>query len=140
MGVTISNKNLAINQTFINLQIWDFVGESRYKSLLHTYVRGAFGAIFMYDVSSSSSLLDLNNWISFFYEKILDKRHIIPVIIVGGKLDLNEKRQISFDDARKFSKSYDILDVIECSAKTGENVEIIFYNLTIEIMKKRGFL
>ncbi|MFX1313466.1 MAG: Rab family GTPase, partial [Promethearchaeota archaeon] len=140
MGVNVYAKTINIENFVVNLQIWDFVGEERFKTLLPVYARGAFGGIFMYDISNKSSLLNLNEWILIFQKKVVERNRQIPILIVGGKLDLYADRKVNLEDAYIFSESYDILDYIECSAKTGENVEKVFLTLILEIMKRLNFI
>ncbi len=140
MGVNINAKNVNIEGFSVNLQIWDFVGEERFKTLLPIYARGTFGGIFMYDISNKSSLINLNEWILLFQNKVVERKGQIPILIVGGKLDLYADRKVNLEDAYNLSESYNILGYIECSAKTGENVEKVFLTLIIEIMKRSSFI
>ena len=140
MGVNVNAKIVNLEGFSVNLQIWDFLGEERFKTLLPSYARGAFGGIFMYDISNKSSLLNLNEWILLFQNKVVDHKRQIPILIVGGKLDLDADRKVNLEDAYNLSESYDILGYIECSAKTGENVEKVFLTLIIEIMKRSSFI
>jgi len=56
--------------------------------------------------------------------------------MVGSKKDLEYKRAVSYEDAWTITESFDgIYDYIECSAKTGENVPLIFERLTNLIME-----
>ena len=60
----------------------------------------------------------------------------IPLILVGNKSDLANNRQIRQDEgqnkAEKWGKVY-----IETSAKTRENVDKAFFDLMIEIKKRK---
>ena len=59
------------------------------------------------------------------------------MIIVGNKIDLNEKRQVNFDLLESLGKKNNI-EVFETSAKTGEGVEEIFSNLTKKLFKNKN--
>ena len=52
----------------------------------------------------------------------------ISLLLVGNKSDLNEKRQVSYDEASELAKDKNI-EYIETSAKTGENVDVAFKKL-----------
>ena len=134
MGVDIRIKKLQVNDTNITLQIWDFVGENRFRIMFPSYARGSAGGIYMYDISQKTSLINIDEWLDIF-KKINPE---CPVIIVGGKLDLQEERAIPIDEAMSISKSYDFYDYIECSSKTGENVEKIFNKLFRKIIENVG--
>ena len=52
IGVDFYTKNIEIQGTRVNLQIWDFASEHQLKNLMPNYVIGAFGGIFMYDINA----------------------------------------------------------------------------------------
>lgn len=139
IGLDIAVKYLDIEGTKITLQIWDFGGEDRFRFLLPNYTRGAFGGIFMYDITRPHSLRNINEWLEIFKREQI-KKFQAPLIMVGGKSDLVNRRLISEKEAKKIAKSYKISHSFECSAKTGENVQIIFDTLVRSIMKKAGIL
>ena len=136
MGVDIKIKKLEINEITVTLQIWDFVGENRLRIMFPTYARGSSGGTFMYDISKKTSLIKIDEWVSIF--KNINPQS--PAIMVGGKLDLQEKRAVSIEEAISISKSYDFYDYIECSSKTGENIEIIFDKLFHKIIENVGVI
>lgn len=136
MGVDIRNKKLKINELTILLQIWDIVGQHRFRIMFPTYARGASAGIFMYDITQKTSLNSIDNWLQI-YKNINPQK---PIVMVGGKLDLQEIRAVSNEEAITISKSYDIYDYIECSAKTGENIESIFNLLLQKIMENTGII
>lgn len=140
MGVSISSKNLVIEGFKINVQIWDMIGDELFRPLLTNYARGAFGGIFMYDITRKETLLNIDTWFSLFQNKLVEWRGQIPILIVGGKSDLTIERKTNLEEASNLSKSYNILDNIECSAKTGENIDKLFMTLIIEIMKRSKFI
>jgi len=135
LGAAIHIKFLELEKKRIVLQIWDFGGEDSFRFLLPAYSRGSFGGIFMCDITNKESLEKIPEWISVFKEGLEDDEKSNPILMVGGKLDLKEKRQISRKDAEKYLKTYGVFDYIECSSKTGENVELIFKTLVQKIMK-----
>lgn len=55
IGVDFEVKSLEIENRRIKLQIWDIKGKERFKFLLPTYVRGANGALFFYNVANYNS-------------------------------------------------------------------------------------
>ena len=140
IGVDISVKKLNISGMNILIQIWDFVGDARFKFLLPTFMRGVFGAIFMYDITRESTFKSLDEWLNTFKPYLTKNEKQIPILIVGGKLDLHDKRIVSIEDVINLPRSCTIYDFIECSAKTGQNVEKIFSALTCAIIKDVGFI
>ncbi len=141
IGVDIVIKKLIIEGRKVTLQVWDFGGEEQFRIFFHTFFQGANGGIFMYDLTRRSSLTSIDEWLNIFENHTLtDKEKQIPIIMVGGKSDLQNKRGVSVEEAIKVQESHNLNTYIECSAKTGENVEEVFKTLTRAIMKKAGFL
>ena len=57
------------------------------------------------------------------------------MILVGNKSDLEDKREVTKEEGKELADKYG-LEFYETSAKTGENVEELFYNSAEEIAKK----
>lgn len=136
LGVDFYMKHLKIEEKHLGLQIWDFSGEEQFRFLLPGYVRGASGGIFMYDITRYSSLKHLEEWLEVFRESFNELRGKIPLIMVGGKLDLDHKRSVDQEDAIERAKKFEMIECIECSAKTGQNVEQIFITLSQNMLEK----
>lgn len=140
IGVSIAAKELIIEKKKVILQIWDFGGEDRFRFFLPSFCKGSLGGIFMYDITRMNTLFNLDEWLKIFNQNASFIEKHIPVYIIGGKLDLEKKRAIKFENVLDFIKNKEISKVYECSAKTGQNVELIFNNLSFEIMKNLGII
>jgi small GTP-binding protein len=129
IGVDFHLKKLVVDEKKVTLQIWDFAGEDRFRFLLPSYVVGASGGIFMYDITRYSSLKNFEDWINIFKNGYIGNYTQIPVIMVGGKLDLQYKRTVSSKEAYELAKKHNLYGYVECSSKSGQNVEEIFYEI-----------
>ncbi|TFF84132.1 MAG: GTP-binding protein [Promethearchaeota archaeon] len=132
IGVDFEIKTIVIDGKTIKLQIWDFGGEERFRFLLPKYIRGASGGIFMYDITNYSSLAHVDDWLSVV-EEVEEE---FPIILIGGKSDLVQERRVSKEEGIKIAKSRKLNTLIECSSKTGENIELIF-NTIAKLMLNR---
>lgn len=140
IGVDFEVKSLEVEDKRVKLQIWDFGGEERFRFLLPTYVRGANGALFMYDVTNYSSLAHIDDWLLVIKKEIKVEQDQFPIIVVGGKADLIDDREVTGDEGINIAKSRGVEGFIECSSKTGENVEETFEALTRLMMQKSDLL
>jgi len=129
IGVDFEVKSLTVDEQKVKLQIWDFGGEERFRFLLPTYVRGARGGLFLYDITNFSSIAHIDDWLSVIRKEIRAE-DAFPIIAVGGKADLVESREVSSTEGIKIAKSRNVNGFIETSSKTGENVEKTFEALT----------
>jgi len=142
IGVDFYTKSIEIGDIRVNLQIWDFAGEQQFKNLLPNYVIGASGGIFMYDISRFYSLTHLEDWINLLNKAPDRYEKKLPLLLVGGKKDLTlkGKRVVEADYASELGKKFEVFDFIECSSKTGENVDLIFNIMALEMLKSSGLL
>ena len=129
IGVDFEVKSLTVDEQKVKLQIWDFGGEERFRFLLPTYVRGARGGLFIYDITNFSSIAHIDDWLSVIRKEIRAE-DIFPIIVVGSKADLVESREVSSAEGIKIAKSRNVNGFIETSSKSGENVEKTFEALT----------
>ena len=136
IGTEIFVKRFDFKNYEIILQIWDFAGEEQFHFLLPAYSAGSDAGIFMFDITSKDSLKNFYEWLKLFKVNLIGGERAAPVIIVGGKLDLDAEREVSRDDVLEIIGSTAIVDYIECTSKTGHNVEIIFEVLTKEIINQ----
>ena len=57
--------------------------------------------------------------------------------LVGNKTDLEERRQVTYEQAKEFADTYG-MKYIETSAKTAHNVAEAFLTMTKEIISKNS--
>ena len=140
IGVDFLMKDLEIQGKKVALQIWDFAGEKRFQFLLPGYVKGASAGIFMFDLTRVSSLTSLTEWLEVLKKGTDNNVKNLPIMMVGGKKDLNDRRSIFSIDAKELAQSHNLLEYIECSSKTGESVELIFHKLAQFLIKRAEIL
>ncbi|NVM43766.1 MAG: GTP-binding protein [Candidatus Lokiarchaeota archaeon] len=126
IGVDLYSKIQEFRGKKIQLQIWNFGNQERFKFLLHQYCRGANGAIVMYDITNLKSLDHLPDWTQI----IREHAGAIPILLAGNKLDLEKSRKVSKEEGILLAKKYNLSGCVELSSKTGQNVEETFELLT----------
>ena len=105
----------------ISLDIWDTAGQERYSSLAPMYYRGASVAIIVYDITYAESLNQAKRWVREIQRAVEN----CAIILVGNKLDLDSRREISTQDAASYAEEH-ALEHIEVSAKSSLGVRDIF--------------
>ena len=140
LGVDFNVKWIDLEGKKIFLQMWDFAGEERFRFILPSYIIGASGCIFMYDITRYSTFRNFDDWFAVFNEGVKRNNEEIPFIIVGGKSDLESVRTVPKEEVEETVEKFNILESLECSSKTGENIEDIFVKITRIMMNKAGLL
>ncbi|MHA2392581.1 MAG: Rab family GTPase [Promethearchaeota archaeon] len=136
IGVDFNVKSVDIDDKHVKLQIWDFGGEERYRFLLPTYVRGAHGALFIYDVNNPDSLAHIDDWLLVIRKEIKSEKEKFPIIVVGVILEREEQERVPSEEGINIARSRGVDGFIECSPITGENVEETFETLTRLMLAK----
>jgi len=134
IGVAFKRKEVNVNDNLnVELNIWDFAGEEKYRILFPAYINGASAALLLYDTTDKKSLEDIENWVKLIDE---NSKEIIKVTI-ATKIDLKAQREISKAEAIQFSEKFNCYgEPIGISSKTGENVELTFLNVINAIIEK----
>jgi len=140
MGAELFVKYVTIEKIRVVLQIWDFGGEDDFKFLLPLYSKGSSGGIFMFDLSNKASLNRIAEWIELFKNSSEHDEKLSPVLMVGGKLDLQGQIAITESEAQRIAKENNLYKYIECSSKTGANVQNVFETLIRDILKFQNLI
>ena len=118
IGVDFQVKTIIVDGKTVKLQIWDFGGEERFRFLLPAYIRGAMGAIFMYDITNYASLAHIDDWLLPIKQG--NKNELpFPIFAVGGKLDLEDGREVTKEEGKEIIITRGLSGFYECSSKTG---------------------
>ena len=129
IGVDFLTKTLEYEPSkFAKLHIWDIGGQKRFKFLHRSFYECAFGALIVFDLTRPHSFSGMKTWLAEM-RSIMNKD--IPKVIIGNKADLISEigQIIDRAEAENYAKSESCL-YMETSAKTGENVEKAFLELT----------
>ncbi|MFX0008031.1 MAG: Rab family GTPase [Promethearchaeota archaeon] len=134
IGVDFSTKIIEYDSDKkARLTIWDIGGQDRFKNLRRNFYIGTHGAVVVFDLTRVQTYSKMKEWVSDMNELIEEK---VPLVILGNKLDLISEigevidRNEPKDYADKIGSIY-----IETSAKSGDNVQSAFVELTKMIVE-----
>ena len=137
VGLDYNSKDEVFNNETIHIKLWDTAGQERFKSLTQNYFRNAEGVLLVYDVTKTESFDNLRDWISSIKKNMETKNIFLPLIIVGNKVDMEDSREISKEDAENFAKENNY-KYFETSAKTGEGVDEAIRELVTLVLNQNG--
>lgn len=113
------------------LKIWDTVGEERFSVLTKTYYKDSHGVIIVFDLTDKDTFNSIK-------AKINDVNDHAPrdvvIAIVGNKSDLTADKKVQENDLKEIKNKYAYFEV---SAKSGNNISLLFEQLTDKIVEKQ---
>ena len=98
---SIVNKKMELKGKKYSINLWDTIGQEKYRSLTKIFMKGAKVVIFVYDITSRHTFTELDFWFKSTQEIINEK---IVMGIIGNKSDLFLKEEVSEEEGRKLAK------------------------------------
>ncbi len=123
MGVKIDKKLVQVDDTKVNLMIWDIHGEEKYKKIPTSYLRGASGIMMVIDGTRPNTIAVAED----ILDRVDETLGEIPHIYLLNKSDLDDAWSISESNIQKLKDTSS--PVYLTSAKTGDNVEAAFLSI-----------
>ena len=127
IGVEFGAKTIDINGKSIKIQIWDTAGQEAFQAITRTYYKGAIGALLVYDITRRETFTHVTKWLDDVRTNSIKN---VTVILIGNKKDLEDKRQVSYEEGEAFAKENGLM-FLETSAKTAYNV-VESFNLSAQ--------
>ncbi len=142
IGVEFYSKTIEIENKRVSLKIWDFAGQThnQFKNLLPNYISGASAGIFMYDITRFASIRNIDEWLKILMKGLEGIYKKIPILLVGGKSDLENERSVEKDYASEVAKTKSFYNFLECSSVSGQNIETVFTSLARKMMEMSGII
>ncbi|XP_028809700.1 ras-related protein Rab-19-like isoform X2 [Denticeps clupeoides] len=135
IGVDFTVRTLNIQGKKVKMQVWDTAGQERFRTITQSYYRSAHGAMIAYDITRRATFQSVSHWIQevnkFGAANVL-------VALIGNKCDLEEERQVPFEEACNLAEQRGMLAALETSAKEAQNIEEAFLMMARELMARNG--
>ena len=130
IGTNIYTKKIMLEKNRdVILQLWDIAGQERWINMRHSYYSGAKGVIIVGDLTRRNTFNQIEK---FWVPDIKQYCPNAPIILIANKRDLSSK--LGEQEINSLSKRINAKSEFFTSAKTGENVELVF-----EIISKQAF-
>ncbi|MHA2281593.1 MAG: GTP-binding protein [Promethearchaeota archaeon] len=139
IGLNILTHNFEFFGNEIGVTLYDLGAQKFFRRFRKVYYSGAQAAFIVFDLSKRDSFNNVLNWYKELKEFTSDEE--IPIILVGNKSDLNEERQVFYQEGVKQANILSVkelvkLSYIETSALTGENIEDAFNLISYHYVMK----
>lgn len=133
VGVKISKKIVSLPELKLSetdqfqLMVWDIEGRTDYKPIDISYLRGSSGVIIVADSTRLETVNSLNRHLSMFQTVNPNG----PVAIAFNKADLIDAATLKKTMVlNNLSNELQVIMTYATSAKTGENVDRMFFELS----------
>ena len=123
--VDIGNKEKLI------LNFWDTVGQEKYRSLTNIFLKDSDCVVLGYEVIYKHTFEEIKN---YWYKTVKDNLGCKLIYLVGNKIDLFDKREVSKEEAIEYAKSVN-LRFFEISCKTKEGLNEFYNDLVNQILE-----
>ena len=142
IGVDFAQKYVSIDNHTVRLVIWDLAGQTGFERVRKHYYQGCSALVLVYSVVDRKTFDNLTWWLveAFKYNQMIP-----PTAILANKIDLRSSEirddEVSTEDGLEFRdifmKRLDVPAIfLETSAKTGENIQEAFAQLTKILIKE----
>ena len=120
---------VTIKKKVYTLNIWDTIGQEKYRHFTKIFYNSSKIVIFVYDITTPESFSELNYWVEDIKKALGDK---IIKGVVGNKTDLFLQEKVKESEGRDFAKSINA-KFLSISAK--EDSPEKFINFLEELLK-----
>ena len=95
-------KEFKYNDKEYTFNIWDTIGQEKYRALTKLYFKKAIIVILVYDITKQKSFEALNYWHGLIKNELVENSYILA--IVGNKKDLYEEEKVSEEQGKKYAE------------------------------------
>jgi small GTP-binding protein len=139
IGLNIVSHHFKFFENDISVTLWDIGAQKYFRRFRKTYYLGAQAAFLVFDLTNRESFNNVNAWFEEMKNFVEDED--LPIVLVGNKSDLAEKRIIKYDEGVNLANDLSVnqkvkLSYIETSALNGDNVEDAFNLISYHYVMK----
>ncbi|XP_043396495.1 ras-related protein Ral-A isoform X1 [Chelonia mydas] len=122
-------KKVVLDGEEVQIDILDTAGQEDYAAIRDNYFRSGEGFLCVFSITELESFAATAD----FREQILRVKEDenVPFLLVGNKSDLEDKRQVSVEEAKNRADQWNV-NYVETSAKTRANVDKLTLCTTLE--------
>jgi len=136
LGVDFASKSVRVRGKQVKLQIWDLSGGTSFvtTAVTRSYLHDIAAIFLVYDICCRESFDSIGDWLQEI-QKTAQNPNIV-VILVGNKLDSAQHRKVEEAEARAFAAEHGDMPFAECSARRGDNVDVLFAKAAELVQRK----
>ena len=126
-SLSFATKNINVSENGveeeIKLEVWDTVGQEKYKAMAQIFFKNSNVVILVYDITNKESFEQLKN---YWIDKINEyNSNDLTLAVAANKSDLYMKEQVKEEEGREFAQKIGAIFRLT-SAKNGEGIKEMF--------------
>ncbi len=133
IGADFAARKVDVEGETVLLTIWDLAGQSIFQGMRSSFYQGCKCALVVFDITNAKTLTNAVKWAE--EAALFAKNAVQDIYLIGNKIDLLQKREVSVGDIQSTAKHVHELTglpvkIYETSALTGENIQELFIALS----------
>ena len=128
-------KEMNINGTKVELEVWDTAGQEQYKALSKLYIKNAKIAVLVYDITRKNTLIDLDFWFNFIDEELGTR---ITLGLAGNKADLFAEEEVSEEDGKERAEKWGAIFSLLSAKNDKVGIDYFFENLVKKYLESQN--
>ena len=116
------------------LNLWDTIGQEKFRSLTKIFIKDSKIVIFVYDITNEKSFKELEYWITTIKDILKDEA---VLGIAGNKQDLFKNEKVKEETAKKYAQEKNIIFELT-SSKNRKTFEKLLEDLLKQYIEKNG--
>jgi len=126
-------KQVKIDEEVCILEILDTAGQEEYSCMRPQWIRGCEGFITVYDLTNKGTFEEIQKFVDQI-ERVKNTKVRQNIMLCGNKSDLESQREVKKEDGEEKAKEMGLM-FSECSAKSRDNIEEVFYDIVRGVRK-----
>jgi len=117
---------------FITLDIWDTVGQEKFRSLNKIFYSNAKAVVLVYDITNKKSFDEIKN---YWYGQIRQNcENNVIIAIAANKSDLSDEREVPEDEGVEFANKIEAI-YSSTSAKDNTGIKYLFETIAKKMLE-----
>ena len=139
IGADFLTKEVNVDGTIIQLQLWDTAGAERFNSMGPSFYRNSECCILVFDLTDQKSFESIENWKNEFLNQLNPKEpDTFPFVLLGNKSDKTSDKKVQESKIKQYCELRGKIPYFETSAKDSTNVEAAFQEVA-KLAFKRNY-
>ncbi|KAL7711835.1 Ras-related protein rab-5c [Entamoeba marina] len=102
-------KNFIIDRSIYQFVIWDTNGQERFGVIGPIYYRNSDICVLVYDITNKQTFKNIERWYNESTNGNEEYEHPLVYILIGNKCELENERQVSYEEAQLYAKKHEML-------------------------------